>query len=345
MKQPILLFFLTVFSISLMAQDVPEVQMPLITKRAATWCPPCGGWGWTFFEHLIEDNSDKAILIAAHHSGDLATTVAQEITANFNAFSQPRFYVNNADQNVTNSSSVTKRTEIQEMVDDMSSQAPIANVGLNAWLVDGVLNVDTKTRFFQDTEGEYYVGLYIIEDGVMNTQSGQSGVVAHEYILRAAFDNSSFGEAISETSITANTDFDGLYSLELNPAWNTEKIILMSIIWKKEDDKYQFVNANRTTEFSFTNAEDELSEVTDFQVFPTVITDQAIAKINLSENVEQVQMNIIDLTGKNMVSIFNGNLTAGEHYFDIQKNQMVAGMYFLIIEINGKVASEKLIFE
>ena len=40
------------------SQDVPEVQQSLITKITATWCPSCGGWGWTFFENILADNDD-----------------------------------------------------------------------------------------------------------------------------------------------------------------------------------------------------------------------------------------------------------------------------------------------
>ena len=55
------------------AQEVPEVQRPLVTKISATWCPPCGGWGWTLMEELVIDNEDKATLIVAHHDGQLVT--------------------------------------------------------------------------------------------------------------------------------------------------------------------------------------------------------------------------------------------------------------------------------
>ena len=63
MKQFTLLTIFCIASISLFSQEVMEVQQTLLTKRTATWCPYCGTWGWGFFEDLIEDNEEKAVLI------------------------------------------------------------------------------------------------------------------------------------------------------------------------------------------------------------------------------------------------------------------------------------------
>jgi hypothetical protein len=67
-----LFFFSAVLSVHTQNIEVPATQKSLITKRTADWCPLCGGWGWPFFRQLILDNSNKAVLIAAHYSGALS---------------------------------------------------------------------------------------------------------------------------------------------------------------------------------------------------------------------------------------------------------------------------------
>ena len=91
MKSKITLLVLLIFfgfAMSAQVPDAPQTSMPVITKIAATWCPPCGSWGWDFFEHMLEDNTDDAIIMAVHHSGDLVNPTASALTSNLNASSQ-----------------------------------------------------------------------------------------------------------------------------------------------------------------------------------------------------------------------------------------------------------------
>ncbi|HHB79571.1 MAG TPA: hypothetical protein ENK85_10105, partial [Saprospiraceae bacterium] len=64
MKKILLLLLAVGISYLAQAQEVPQTQSSLIIKKTASWCPPCGGWGWDLFEQLIDDNDSQAILWA-----------------------------------------------------------------------------------------------------------------------------------------------------------------------------------------------------------------------------------------------------------------------------------------
>jgi len=347
MRQRFLLLAFSFAFLTLQAQDVMEQQTPLITKITATWCSNCGSWGWDLFENVLEDNKGKAIMIGAHPSGDLGSTTAANFTSNFSAIGQPKFYVNDTDIRATRNSIAAKRTEIAGMVDDMIAQSPLANVGFYAEMKDGNINVRTKTKFFQDGGMDSYnLGLYVVEDGIMNTQSAQSGVVPHPNVMRSSFTAGSFGDVLDASgSIAAGTEISRDFSIAVDSKWTMDNVSIVAIIWKQNGSKFEFVNASQTNDFSGipTSAVDVISEVEGFEIFPSVVAETATVKIDLTDAIENAQLNIFDLSGKNVATIFNGNLNSGTRTFEINRSDLNSGgVYFLTLENEGKVMTKKL---
>lgn len=345
-KRILLLFFAGLFSLGLFAQDVPEVQKSLITKRTATWCSFCGGWGWDFFSNLVQDNSANALVIAAHHSGDLTNSAATAITSNFGGISQPRFYLGNEDQSASSGNAATKRTEIQSQVITNSGMAPVVNAGVTAVKDGNDVTLSIKTRFFQATEGEYYVAAYVIEDGVINFQASQSSSAVHKNVLRAAFTNDTFGELVAEGSIAAGDTFDKTFSMTLDPSWVQSNLEIAVIVWKKDGDEYLFVNTNSTDTFEPPTAVNDflLSEAS-LQLAPNVSTDLVDVWINSKENLAEANLYLSNVIGQRVATIFQGELLQGEQRFELRKaNAGPAGLYFLTLESGGKVLTKKVIF-
>lgn len=347
MKQKFLLFAFALAFTTLNAQVVTETQTPIITKFTATWCPNCGTWGWTFFEDVIEDNMSKAIMIGAHFSGDLNSDVSGSMTSNFSAIGQPKFYVNGTDLKASRTNGADKRTEAADLVDANIAEAPVANVGFYAEIVNGQINVRTKTKFFQDAVGEYYLGLYVTENNVQNNQSGQSGTVSHPNVMRASFIADHFGELINDAGdpIAGITGAVKDYSMDLNPNWVEDQLSVVGIIWKKNGDKYEFVNASKTNDFSgILSSVVGISQVEGFVVTPTIVTETATVEINLTESIQNAALNIFDLTGKKVATVFAGNLNSGIQTFEINRSAFAtSGMYFLTLENNGKLMTQKVI--
>jgi len=338
-----LIFF---FSSSLFAQDVPEVQRPLITKIAATWCPPCGGWGWTFFENLVIDNEDKATLIVAHHDGDLVTVAGDAFSSNFNSPYQPYFYVYNDDVEVSSSTAAAKRTEVKDIVDVEAAKSPVVNAGMNLFLSgDNNLTIDTKTKFFQATSGEYYIGVYAVEDEVVNDQAGQGNDAVHEKILRGSLTGVTFGWLLTSGDISADSEFTASFSFELDDAWNLDHLEIVTIVWKKEGDTFVAVNTNLSSDFMVVGNVNILLENASMEILPNVISNQAIINIDLEKELQGATIELIDLDGKTVANIFQGNLPLGNSNFNIQRSLVPSqGMYFVVLKSNQKVITKKVVF-
>ena len=348
MKQNFLLLILSLFTLSIYAQDVPETQTPIVNKITATWCSNCGSWGWDIFEGLLDENKDKAIMIAAHYSGNLNTPVGEAFADNFDVFSQPRFVLNNEDQNANRNSVAENISQISGKIADMNTQSPVANVGFYAEMKDGKIEVQTKTKFFQTSEGEYYLSLYVLEDDVTMMQSGR-GLAEHKAIMRTSFDTEVFGSRLSMMNMLgAGMEITGTHSIDIDGSWDTDNLTVVGMIWKKEGDKYLFVNANSTTDYSgnTSSTNNNFVQISDFSVSPTIITNIGIVDVNLSEPIKGAEMNLYSIEGRKIASIFSGDLATGIHTFEINRSDSpVSGMAFLVIEQGGIKLSRKIFFD
>ena len=329
------------------SQEAPETQSSLITKISATWCSPCGGWGWDMFHDLIVDNEEKATLIAVHHSGELQTTTSSAFADNFMITGQPQFFIGNVKQSINSSSAAAKRTEIQTAVNAIADTAPIVNTGISATYTDGTqeINVNTQTEFFQDADANYYLGLYIVNDGYVGFQQNQGANAQHEKVLVASFTTSHFGDQLTTGAVTDGTVIDGMYAIAIEPEWDMEKLEVISIIWSEVDGVYTYVNSNITTNIDLAVSSDFLQEaVSNFTIEPTIMTND-ISTINFELfDQDYYTINIMDQAGRIVKTVFQGELNAGSQRFEVERSKLgVAGIYYVTIESAAGTSTRELI--
>lgn len=342
MKRIYVFGIILLITLQLHSQDVPEVQFSMITKITATWCPFCGTWGWDVFEELLSQNQDKAIVIANHYSGDLRNQTASDIADNLNSFGQPVFYLNNTNQNITSGNRESRLSEVKEKVDDNYEASVVANTGLTASLSGNILTVNTKTRFFQQAEGEFYLGVYIIEDNVIHQQASRSSMANHKNVMRGSVGTGSFGVQLASGTIDAGSEFIQEYAAELNSGWNTDNIKLATIIWKKQGDLYLFYNGYvyegwQTT----TTVHENKVEGVDVNVFSD-LSGMLHVQLELEKNIKDLSIAMIDASGRILNSNHYPELFQGEFHIAWPVNHFSPGIYYLIFS-NGKSSVTKSI--
>ncbi len=342
MKRLLPILFFAFLQHVLFAQEieVPQVQMSLITKKTATWCPYCGDWGWTMFKGLLEDNASKSLVIAAHYSGDLANDPSIAIAQNFGGVGQPRFYLGNADQGVSNGNVSSKRTAIKEAVDDRyANGTPLAQTGLKVAVIGKQATVRTATRFFGDAEGDYRLGVYLVRKSFNYYQSGKGSMADHSNLLTRAISEAIFGETLVSEGAAAGTTIDRDFSFEFTDAENPEDFMVATILWKANGTKFDFVNTNFTAELS-----SELSSQTraaallgsSVKLSPNPATDHFDLRFHLQKAVDSADVSIRDLNGKVVRRLTSGSLPAGDHLLQAEDLEDVpAGVYLLHFNLEG----------
>ncbi|HMQ49128.1 MAG TPA: T9SS type A sorting domain-containing protein [Saprospiraceae bacterium] len=348
--------FGVVFGLLLQAQEieVPQSNRPLITKRTAEWCPHCGTWGWTMFENLLLDNEDDALVLSAHYSGSYMNTVSLEITNNFGGFSQPRFYLNNQDQNATSSNGTTVRNNVRSQVSDLNTQPPVAQTGLRVFIEDNQLRVKTQTQFFQEgQDGDYYLGIYLIERSYVGSQAGYSGQANHKNMLSKSLLGGSFGELLQSGTIANGSTFEkeavvtynDIAAAFENGTYNENNVEIATIIWRKEGNTYRVVNTNSSNELEIASGTTAPTLQAAIKVLPNVVQQQAEVFINLPAALSQAELSLWSLDGRQVQLIHKGNLASGASFFTLDRANLSSGVYFLRLTDGTKVATSRVILQ
>lgn len=357
MKRSFLLFFLFVLTLPLLAQEieVPQTHHPLITKRTATWCPKCGGYGWELFRDLLEDNQSEALVIAAHFgSSSLTNSVSNELTTVLGGFGQPVFFLNTENLGVTSTNIATVRQDAATAVDDFNEVPPVAQTGLLAEATEDSLIVQTKTRFFEGFDGESVnLAVYLIEPDLIATQSGQGAMAEHKNILRHSMTGTAFGETIANGGANAGDEVSKRYSIAISDLQaqeiNTDNLgnnslIVAAVLWRGNAGGFEVLNTNQVRETMLTAVPDFESRVS-LKVFPTPAASDMTVSIELQQSIPNVRVVLMNSNGQRVRNIFTGALAAGQHALALPRLQLAAGAYWLQLTDGLETINRKLIIQ
>lgn len=346
MKQPylVLLLVLAIASQTALAQQVEYTQRSLITKRTATWCPNCGSWGWTFFHDLISDNHDKALFFAAHYSGALETGVAADLTNNFGGSYQPEFFFDHIKQPVTPFSMAQYRDYFKHLTDSAYVATPTANSTFTANYYDGAIHVDATIEFFKEAEGDFFFGVYLVEDHVMAYQQGQGNNADHRYVLQASFTPDSFGELLTSGTITAGSTFQKKYALSIGDPTGYDYHVY-GIIWKKAGSKYELVNVWGTDDVEIGSPSTELKQLALFRPLPNVGKGHGFVELSLEAPLAEATIDVLDSQGRPLQVLHRGALSAGEHRLAFDLGQLPAGTYLIRLRSSQGQRIQRLIIQ
>ncbi len=345
MKKFCLLLFMGVIAhLTAFSQDVPQTQQIVISKIGATWCPNCGTTAWDNFTTLHNEFNDKAVILSLHpsRSSRLHSPESIELAENLpQSFGQPLFYVNR-----TKYATGSIVQNARQAIEDGNAAAPLANTGINATIKDGMLQVDAKVKFFQEGNGDYFLSLLIVEDGVIEVQSQRGSDANHKKLVRTAMMEGTFGQAIGSGAIAAESEFTFSDAKAIEEDWNTENLEVAAIIWQKVGDNYEVVNGN-SVDASFSTSVNFLEQSgVALEIAPTLVKASATITLTTPVDFDKANVGVFNTAGQQVNTIFSGILKSGTHNYTIQRADLKAsGIYFLRMEANGSVLSKKLIVE
>ena len=208
----------------------------LVFKKTATWCPYCGDWGGTYSTNISNDHSNVQV-IQMHGDNDFGTSVGDQIMDALPSAGWPHFYVGTADSpNSYNTLSNMVSTELAETNEvAMAMESSVSGSSME-------VRVQSQWQSTASTSGEYYLAVYILEDGQVATQDiiGQPSDpnYVHNNVSRAEASNAPFGKAI-----TVNTDgCHESFNVTMDSSWESANCYPVAVLWKKNGSNYDFVN-------------------------------------------------------------------------------------------------------
>lgn len=355
MKQ--IIYFLCFFAAANIATSqttnitVPKTQRGVVTKLAATWCTFCGLEAWDTYKGMVNDLSSKSLVMTAHRSTSsrlYSETAEKVLNAYQPVFYQPYFFFNTK---VVGEGDAATATEMKKQVDNFASATtPVAQTGLMAKYNPATreLEVTGKTEFFKTSTGEFSTGVYVVEKTVIAPQTNRGPEAQHLHVLRNHFGSTEFGFEIGQGTMMSGffKVFSGKLKIPTNV--NADNIIVASIIWQKDGNVYNILNANWTEQISsvVTSVKENQELKAAFSISPNVFQDQAKVEFNLPRAGKNVQVQAVDLKGQVVATLFSGSLPAGKQQFQLNRQQLTSkGLYFVRLLVDGQFATRQAILQ
>ncbi len=249
----ILLSFLLVFAACKKDDEEEEGLVPaeqinvVVLEQTGTWCGACPSAA-NILHQLDAKYGNRIIGLAIHGAnGD-----PMEIDA-FGSFRQDRNSSSFPSFFITEDRINTSMAACEAAIDAKKAETVKAAIAIKSTIEGGVITVETLTKYYGALTGDYYLSVYVTEDGIDGgsnsgsyAQTSGGSDYKHEHVLRATSVNGNFwGEKIS-TNPSADSEVSKTISISVDSGWNTSKIHVSAVLWKYDpsgSNTYVFVNA------------------------------------------------------------------------------------------------------
>lgn len=336
-----ILYTIAFLCISNMANSQQAIK-PLITKHTATWCPSCGTWGWNAMKQLVTDlHGSDATVMALHFSGNLENDLNKTLASNFPSVGQPVFMADGVDLDFTSSSWEAKLEDLKTQIATNTASINKFEINSAEYAVDADTGDEIQVTIDYDINnlpvGEYSIGIYLVRDNIISSQSGQSGDVAHLKILDVALTEEPFGTAISNLQGEISITYDVLSDEGLTEYLGQE---VVTILWDKVGESYTSITTNSSLieEKTLSSLSESLKDANLYKVYQNRSGDiQFEAISNTQMNGELVS--IYSVTGRKLdsQSIVNGKAIFHQGLLNGK------GLYLVRVESNSHAKTLKVL--
>lgn len=225
------------------------------------------------------------------------------------------------------------------------------------------LSVEVSAEFQMAANNNYKLACVLTEDGVTGTTSGynqtnyyaggSNGVMGgyealpnpvpaaqmvYDHVARDIQPSFTGDAASFPAVVNAGETHSVTFNFVLPADWNENNIHVIGILF---DPSGMIDNAGKSTIFSSSGLNEV--EAADFRLYPNPAGDIAFVELS-NENDVNVAMRIIDLSGKVVSAREYGIISKGMQ-LPILTGTLDAGLYVVELNIDGKLATKRLVVE
>ena len=167
---------------------------------------------------------------------DFTTDAGDEFNNFFNFFGYPSGLVNRRDYTGSGFDHIKLHTDWAAEVAGLVNDSAMADIQIitNYVASSRQLCMDIRTTFFENLSGDYYLGVYLIEDSIVQPQVDNLTTVTdyvHNHVLREAV-NSTWGEEIITGSVAADSADYRRYSITLDPEYSASHCSVVAMLYR-----------------------------------------------------------------------------------------------------------------
>ena len=202
------------------------VQNVMVAEVTATWCGPCGQWGKGLIADVADLYGKRSVKVSFNSSSQGDILFVQDALAfadfiNIDGYPTQAINLKRVVQTFPASITVLKQ-KVVDLAEVEAAKAPEAVVGLSFeenGAGTGEFTIKTKTKFLKDMpEGKYHVGVFIIQDNIIEAQNGASASFEHTGLFRKTASNedgtkSPWGTEIATTEAKNGATFEKTFTV------------------------------------------------------------------------------------------------------------------------------------
>lgn len=238
----------------------PEALAPTAAQKGfsieytSTTCGICGGQGEPLIHKFAKD-APNGVMIALHVNASSDSMADNSLWWDFNddrpcGSGIPSFWV--GDDHITLSDQDAVKNQL-------AKGDAIAGIDIRYSKDGNNMKVETLTKFFAAGTGDYYLSVYILEDGIDGSSKAPAGYkqagasyshpnddYKHDYVMRAASGNNIKGEKLVSNP-AAGKEISKSYTIPLKSNWK-QKLYAVAVLWKYNpggNTEYTYVNSIR----------------------------------------------------------------------------------------------------
>lgn len=232
---------------------VERKQVPILVKISGEECGPCGDWGWGAWTSLSNDFLGKAFCWTNY--GDFVSNnyfSGQELNPTHQVFqdrfwrsnSKPSFWSDNTDYGTQG----TTAQDANNAANTALSTIPKVAAVLEAKIEGNQLTITSEVEFFEDVQGDYVLGAYLVEDKVKAWQRGHPDGIntEHHLAMRGSLSADAWGESLKTDGANAGDKVLKTFTATIPDSWNKENFSYGVIIWRKFTSVHLYENAYTT---------------------------------------------------------------------------------------------------
>lgn len=332
------------------AQIPKKVSTSLVHKITATWCGPCGSWGWTLANDVIAATKDKSLYVSlfndngtSYNNVKFYTKTSEDLADQFTYSGWPSFGSNGVKRTGSPIYPSVILADITTAVNDFALVIPVASSANSMKITGNKVEVDARVKFWSATTGDYYLAAYLIEEGALNAQNGQTtatGSTSHHGVMRGSMSTSSWGEVVATGSIIKDATFKKTFTFDVTDAtWDKAKIKVYTVLWKKVGTKYEYVNASENEAPTSINS---ISGINDIKLSPNPSVGQNTNISIQSTESQNVTISVLDMSGKAIFTSANNLVSVGQNNFTVPSDNFAAGIYQVVLSSANGTIVEKL---
>lgn len=233
--------------------EVIAKNVALMEKVTASWCGPCGQWGWDLHKEIMTSVGSNGFVMAVHGSSSskLTNPLAVLLTESYPRGGFPTFRANFKDETKRPATNSVDPAGTKSNMENaaMTQEAMGAHLCANAKIEKTADKVTVKAtaKFFKDMDAtkDYYISAWVSEDNVSEEQNGRIGKALHSNVFRGAASSNLWGVKI-DADAKKDKWFNHTFEINWNAAWNQDNSTIVLVLMSKDSgsDKYEFVNAN-----------------------------------------------------------------------------------------------------